>query len=142
MGRQILALVVGAFAGVAVTAQAHHSWNTVYDGGRDVDDLTATIAGAHARRPHDAIAITITNDLGEPEEWTLQWRGEGGGRGRGRGRVGSSAQYDFNIGDEVVIDGRMARDKDSKLIQMTSLVRPSDGWTLAARRERDGRGRR
>jgi hypothetical protein len=36
----------------------------------------------------------------------------------------------------------MARDKDSKLIQMTSLVRPSDGWTLAARRERGGRGRR
>jgi hypothetical protein len=117
MGRQILALVVGALAGVAVTAQPHHSWSTVYDGGRDVDDLTATISGDHTRRPHDAIAIAITNDLGEPEEWTLQWFGEGGGRGgrgTGRGRDESSAHYDFNIGDEVVIDGttvgRLRRD--------------------------------
>lgn len=133
-------LVIGALSGVAVTAQAHHSWGAVYDGGQEISDLTATIAGPHTRRPHDAIAITITNELGEPEEWTMQWRGERGGRGRGRDE--SAVQIDLNVGDEVVLDGRFARDEGSKLIQMTSLVRPSDGWTLEARQGRRGRGRR
>ena len=142
MRQQLLTLMTVTLVGVAVTAQAHHSWGAVYNGGQDVDDLMATIAGSHTRRPHDAIAITITNNLGEIEEWSLQWIGERGGRGRGRARDESSAQYDFNVGDEVVIDGRMARDKDTKLIQMMSLIRPSDGWTLTARRGRGGRGRR
>ena len=140
MRQQYWALVIGALSAVAVTAQAHHSWGAVYDGGREVSDLAATIAGSHSRRPHDAIAVTITNELGETEEWTMQWRGERGGRGRGRDE--NAVQYDFNIGDEVVIDGRIARAADSKLIQMTSLVRPSDGWTVAAREGRGGRGRR
>jgi hypothetical protein len=138
MGRQILMLLTGALAGVTMTAQAHHSWGAVYNGGQEVSDLTVTIAGTHSRRPHDNIAVTITNEVGEPEEWTVQWRGN---RGRGRDRNEEAAQYDFNIGDEVVIGGRMARDEDSNLIQMTSLVRPSDGWTLTAREGRGG-GRR
>ncbi|MFL2546841.1 MAG: hypothetical protein ACJ0SL_05700 [Candidatus Rariloculaceae bacterium] len=140
MKGQLFIFATAALAGYAATAQAHHSWGAVYNGGREVADLTATIAGDHARRPHDAIAVTIMNDLGEPEEWTVQWRGERGGRGRGRDETAS--QYDFNVGDEVVIDGRVARDEDSKLIHMTTLVRPSDGWTVTAREGRGGRGRR
>ena len=126
MGRRILMLltVTGALAGAAMPAQAHHSWGAVYNTGQRVNDLRATIAGNYARRPHDAIAVTITNELGEPETWTIQWRG------------GRREQYDFNIGDEVVIDGRMARNKSQKLIQMTSLVRPADGWTITAREGR------
>jgi hypothetical protein len=138
MRRQILLLLTGTLAGVAVAAQAHHSWGAVYDGGQAVSDLTATIAGEHSRRPHDAIAVTIMNELGEPEEWTVQWRGNRGGRGRGGDD--NATQYDFNVGDEVVIDGRYARDADARLIQMTSLVRPSDGWTVTAREGRGGRG--
>ncbi len=139
MGRRILMLLTGALAGVTMTAQAHHSWGAVYDGGQAVSDLTATIVGSHSRRPHDAIAVTITNDLGEPEEWTMQWRGNRGGRGRGNDEP--ATQYDFNIGDEVVIDGRLARNEGQKLIQMTSLVRPSDGMTITASEGRRGRGR-
>ena len=30
----------------------------------------------------------------------------------------------------------MARNKSQKLIQMTSLVRPADGWTITAREGR------
>ena len=136
MGRRILMLVTCAVAGFAMTAEAHHSWGAVYNGGQPVSDLAATIAGNHVRWPHDSIAVTVTNELGEPEAWTIQWRG-----GRGRGRDENAGQYDFNIGDEVVIDGRMARNESRKLIQMTSLVRPADGWTLTAREGRGGRRR-
>ena len=139
MRRQVLTMLTGALAGVTVTAQAHHSWGTVYDGGAAVNELTATIAGSYSRRPHDAIAVTIINELGEPEEWTVQWRGNRGGRGQGGDE--NAVQYDFNIGDEIVINGRYARDEDAKLIQMTSLVRPADGWTITAREGRGGRGR-
>ncbi len=137
MGRRISLLLTGTLAGVAMTAQAHHSWGAVYDGGAAINDLNATIAGSHTRRPHDAIMVTIENELGEPEEWTVQWRGERGGRGRGRDE--GATQYDFNIGDAVVIDGRYARYEGSRLIQMTLLTRPADGMTITAR---EGRGRR
>ncbi len=139
MGRRLLILLTGTLAGVAMTAQAHHSWGAVYDGGAAVNDLNATIAGSHTRRPHDAIKVTIENELGEPKEWTVQWRGERGGRGRG-GCVGAT-QYDFNIGDAVVIDGRYSRNESSKLIQMTLLTRPADGMTITAQEGRRGRGR-
>jgi hypothetical protein len=126
-------LLTGIVAGVAMTAQAHHSWEAVYRGGQRVNDLTATIAGNHSARPHNAIAVTIRNQLGAPEAWTIQWRG-----GVSRDRHGNTVGYDFNIGDEVVIGGRMARDEGQKLIQMTSLVRAADGWTITAREGRDG----
>ena len=135
MERAVLMILAGSLAGFAVTAQAHHSWGAVYNGGQSVNGLAATIAGEHTRRPHDAIEVTITNSLGEPETWTVQWRGNRGGGGMGR----NDSQYDFNIGDEVVIDGRMARDESQKLIQMSSLLRPSDGWTLTASLGRGGR---
>ena len=138
MGRPVLMILAGSLAGIAVTAQAHHSWGAVYNGGQSVNGLAATIAGEHTRRPHDAIEVTITNSLGEPESWTVQWRGNRGGGGMG-GMGRDAAQYDFNIGDEVVIDGRMARDESQKLIQMTSLLRPSDGWTVTASLGRGGR---
>jgi hypothetical protein len=139
MGRRLLILLTGTLAGVAMTAQAHHSWGAVYDGGAAVNDLNATIAGSHTRRPHDAIKVTIENELGEPEEWTVQWRGERGGRGRGGDD--NADQYDFNVGDAIVIDGRYARNESSRLIQMTLLTRPVDGMTITAREGRGGRGR-
>ncbi len=131
MGRRVLMLLTGALAGVAMTAQAHHSWGAIYDGGAPVN-VEATITGNPYRNPHDAVKVNIMNDLGEPEEWTIQWRGN---RGRDRSE---RVVYDLNPGDEVVIDGRAARDTTSKLIQMTNLLRPSDGMTIQAR---EGRGR-
>ncbi len=133
MERRILMLLTGALAGVSMTAQAHHSWGAVYDGGAPVN-VEATITGHPYRNPHDAVKVNIMNDLGEPEAWTIQWRGN---RGRGRDQT-QAVEYDLNPGDEVVIDGRAARNTTSKLIQMTNLVRPSDGMTIQAR---EGRGR-
>jgi len=132
--------MAGLLAGFCMTAQAHHSWGAVYDGGAAVSDLNVVIAGSHTRRPHDAIKVIIPNDLGESEEWTVQWRGERGGRGRGMG--GDVEQIDLNVGDEVTINGQYARNESSKLIQMTLMTRTVDGSTvIEGRQGRGGRGR-
>jgi hypothetical protein len=132
MNRRVLWLTAGTLAGMAITANAHHSWGAVYDGGRPVENLVATIVGPYSRRPHDNIAVMITNEAGEAEGWTVQWRGN-------RRRDEVREEYDFNHGDEVLITGRVARDEATKQIQMTRLVRPSDGWTITAREGRRGR---
>ena len=132
MGRRVSMLLTGVLAGAALTVQAHHSWGTIYDGGEPVN-VEAVITGDVYRNPHTAVKADIMNDLGEPEEWTIEWRGN-----RNRDRT-QPVEYDLNPGDEVVIDGRTARDTNRKTIQMTTLVRPSDGMTIKARQ---GRGRR
>ena len=137
MGRRVSMLLTGALAGVAMTAQAHHSWGTIYNGGQPVN-VEAVITGDVYRNPHEAVKVDIMNDLGEPEAWTIEWRGN-----RGRDRTQTS-EYDLSPGDEVVIDGRTARDTNRKTIQMTTLVRPADGMTIQARQGRGrggGRGR-
>ncbi len=124
MGRRVSMLLTGALAGVAMTAQAHHSWGTIYNGGQPVNV--------------EAVKVDIMNDLGEPEQWTIEWRGN---RGRDRSQT---SEYNLAPGDEVVIDGRTARDTNRKTIQMTTLVRPADGMTIQARQGRGrggGRGR-
>ncbi len=135
MGRRVSMLLTGTLAGVALTAQAHHSWGTIYDGGEPVN-VEAVITGDVYRNPHTAMTVDIMNDLGEPEEWTIEWRGN---RNRDRSQP---VEYDLNPGDEVVIDGRTARDTDRKTIQMTTLTRPSDGMTIQARQGRGPRGGR
>ncbi len=135
MGRGILTVLTGALAGVAMTAQAHHSWGAIYDGGAAVN-VEATVTGGVYRNPHTAVKVEIMNYLGEPEEWTIEWRGK---RGRDQART---EQLDLNPGDEVVIDGRTARDTKRKTIQMTTMTRTADGMTIQASQGRSrGRGR-
>ncbi len=124
-------LLAGALAGVAMTVHAHHSWGTIYNGGEPVN-VNAVITGDVYRNPHTAVKVNIMNNLGDPEEWTIEWRGN-----RNRDRT-QTVQYDLNPGDEVVIDGRTARNTSRKTIQMTTLTRPVDGMTIQARQ---GRGR-
>jgi hypothetical protein len=117
-----------------LAAQAHHSWRAVYDGGEEVT-LDARIASEVYRNPHLTVRIEIPGDSGELEEWTLEWRG-----GRRRDEV-DSIRYDLHPGDEVVIEGQIARFPGSKKIRMYTLTRPSDGLQIEARRGRSDGGR-
>ncbi len=72
MGRRILMLLTGTLAGVAMTAQAHHSWGAVYNGGEPVN-VEAVITGNPYRNPHDAVKVEIMDEPGEPEEWSICW---------------------------------------------------------------------
>jgi hypothetical protein len=126
-------LLAGSLAGVTGTAQAHHSWGAIYNGGEPVN-INAVITGNVYRNPHDTVEVSVLNEHGETEAWRIEWRGE-----RGRGQA---VQYGLTPGDEVIIAGRTARDSDRKTIQMQTLTRVSDGLTIQAREGRGGRGRR
>ena len=131
--RSMFILLAGSLTGVTVTAQAHHSWGAIYNGGEPVN-IDAVITGNVYRNPHDTVEVSIVNEYGEAEAWRIEWRGE-----RGRGQA---VQYGLNPGDDVVIAGRTGRDIDRKTIQMQTLTRVSDGLTIQAREGRGGRGRR
>ena len=137
MGQRILMLLTGALTGVTMTAQAHHSWLTIYDGGAPVS-VEALVTSDIYRNPHVAVKVNIMNDLGEPEEWTLEWRDNSG-----RGRI-LPLPEGLNPGDEVVIDGRLPRNTNRKTIEMQTMTRTADGMTIQARQGpyRDGAGRR
>lgn len=122
--------MAGAMLALPLAAGAHHSWGAVYDGGEEVT-VEATIASQVYRNPHLTVRIEMAGETGEPEEWTMEWRG-------GRRRNGEPpVTYDLKPGDEVVIEGRIARFPGSKKIQMFALTRPADGMSIQARRGRN-----
>ena len=121
-------------AALPLAAQAHHSWRAVYDGGEEVV-IDATVTSEVFRNPHATVRVDIVNAAGEPEAWTIEWRG-----GRRRDRE-APVEYDLGPGDEVVIEGQVARFAGGKKIQMRTLTRPADGMTIEARRRGEGRRR-
>lgn len=127
-------LILMSIAVLPLTAQAHHSWRAVYDGGEEVV-VEATATSEVFRNPHPTLRVEIVNAAGEAEPWTIEWRG-----GRRRD-AGAGVAYDLGPGDEIVIEGQVARFAGGKKIQMRTLTRPADGMTLEARRRGD-RGRR
>ena len=128
--RPSLAIVVLGFTALPLAAFAHHSWRAVYDGGEDVR-ITATITSEVYRNPHQTVRAELAYRGGEPEEWTIEWRG-------GRPRDGEPPiVYDLDPGDRVVIEGRIARFPGARKLQMFTLKRPADGMTIEARRSRN-----
>lgn len=122
--------IAAAVLALPLAASAHHSWRAVYDGGEEVT-VEATIVSEVYRNPHLTVQIELAGETGEPEKWTMEWRG-------GRRRDGEPpVTYDINPGDEVVIEGRIARFSGSKKIQMFALTRPADGMSIQARRGRN-----
>ena len=130
----LMAIFILILASLASTANAHHSWGAVYNGGEPVK-VTAVITSKAYRNPHDRVEVTIVNEAEETEEWRIEWRGRRGGNGGGRGQA---VQYDLNPGDEVIVEGRTALNPGLMAIQMTKLTRVSDGMTIEASLDRPG----
>jgi len=134
MTRIILLVAVAVLVALPVPGAAHHSWRAVYDGGEEIT-IEAVVASQIFRNPHLALRVEIEPASGEREPWTIEWRG-------GRRRDGEPpVVYDIDPGDEVRIEGRIARDAETKKIQMQTLTRLADGMTITSRR-RGERGSR
>ena len=107
-------------SGVSVPVFSHHSFLAQYN-----DDTSVRIEGVVTevwyQNPHARVYVEVTNGDGEIEVWETEtyprnilarrgWRHD-----------------DLNVGDDVVVTGRRARD-GGKRLQIISITRPSDGW--------------
>lgn len=101
-------------------ASAHHSFVSQYD-----TEKTLTLSGAVTevwyQNPHSRVYIEVVGGDGATELWETETYPRNILDRRGW------KYRDLNVGDEVVITGRRARDGSNRL-QILTIVRPSDGW--------------
>jgi hypothetical protein len=101
-------------------AQAHHSFLSQYD-----PDTSRTLEGVVTevwyRNPHSRVYVEVTGDDGEAVLWETETYPRNILSRRGW-------KHDaLNVGDTVVVTGRLARNGANRL-QIITIVRPSDGW--------------
>jgi hypothetical protein len=108
------------FIVIAIPVGAHHSFLSIYD-----QDSVSTIEGVVTEvwfeNPHSRVYIEVTNADGSRTVWESETYPRNILVRRGWNHD------DLNVGDEVVLTGRKAKNGSNRM-QMLTLVRPSDGW--------------
>jgi len=102
-----------------VTASAHHSISSVYDGSRRVT-VDGIVAQFHLVNPHPFLFIDVRDD-----SRATPWRAEMDNRSELVG-IGVTADT-FKPGDRIVVTGSPARSQ-SQSLYVLRLDRPSDGF--------------
>ena len=124
MTRRILMLCAAAVL-LGGTGQlfAHHSFTAAYDNTKRVE-----VEGVGTefiwRNPHSFLRISVTNEAGETEIWSLEW---------GSSSQLSAEQYpvtrtSIRAGDRIIVGGEPGRDPKVKRVRIFSINRPVDGW--------------
>jgi Family of unknown function (DUF6152) len=103
-----------------LTAGAHHSISTIYDGSRRVT-LDGSVTQFQLINPHPFLFIEVKDANGTTEQWQLEMdnRSE-------LAAIGVTAAT-FKPGDRVVVSGSLARARPLSLY-LLRLDRPSDGF--------------
>ena len=94
-----------AAAGLAMTANAHHSWSVDYDTNQSIT-VSGTAGEFLRRRPHSAMLMEVQQPDGEIVEWTIEW---GGGF-----RDENGQEFDpelFETGEAITVTGQPHRDE-------------------------------
>jgi len=122
-------IVLAAFlAAFGVTClMAHHSLAAEFDSTKPIT-LTGTLTKLDWRNPHAWIYLEVKNAQGVVEKWQCEL-----GSPNAMTRAGFS-QEDVKAGDEIVLDGILARD-GSKTVS-TRVVKAKDGRTLLSQNAR------
>ena len=119
---------VFVFALIAAgSAWAHHNMSAMFDFNQVVT-RTGTLAELDWRNPHAWIYLEVKNAQGVVEKWQCEL-----GSPNAMTRAGFS-QEDVKAGDEIVLDGILARD-GSKTVS-TRVVKAKDGRTLLSQNAR------
>ena len=124
MTRRILMLCAAAvLLGGTGQLLAHHSFTAAYDNTKRVE-VEGVVTEFIWRNPHSFLRISVTNEAGETEIWSLEW---------GSSSQLSAEQYpvtrtSIRAGDRIIVGGEPGRDPKVKRVRIYSINRPVDGW--------------
>jgi hypothetical protein len=119
MKKKLTLLTASAFL-FAVAAYAHHSLGATYDNSKDVK-LEGKIVQFLLRNPHSFLHIESTDERGETQRWSLEWRSAGS-----LGQQGIKRDT-LKVGDDVVITMSPSRTPADHRGVLKTLHRKSDG---------------
>ena len=124
MDSKTILLSIALWLGVATVAHGHHSFLSQYDA-QTVMTLEGIVTEVWYQNPHSRVYVEITNESGEKELWETETYPRNILDRRGWKR------QDLQVGDDVRVTGRRARDGGNRL-QILTIVRPSDGGKASA----------
>ena len=129
MARTILLI----FAGITLLTGAdrvfaHHSFSATYDSANKVE-IEGVMKEFVWRNPHSFMRIDVVDKSGETKTWALEW-------GSTNDLTQASiTRTTLKPGDKLVVTGEPARDQSSLRLLITTINRPSDGFSWRGRVE-------
>ena len=129
MKRTILAVLAG-LALLAGTDRvfAHHSFSATYDASQKVE-IEGVVKEFAWRNPHSFMRIDVTDKDGTIKTWALEW---GSTNDLTQAQI---TRTTLKPGDKLVVTGEAARDASSLRLLISSVKRPSDGFSWRGRVE-------
>ncbi|NOT24992.1 MAG: hypothetical protein HOP16_02715 [Acidobacteria bacterium] len=126
---RILVLFVGLalFAG-ADGVFAHHSFSATYDSTQKVE-IEGVVKEFVWRNPHSFMRVDVTDKDGSVKTWALEW---GSTNVLAQSKI---TRTTLKPGDLLKVTGEAARDSASLRLLISSLDRPSDGFSWRGRVE-------
>ena len=112
-------LLVLLLSGMSFPLFAHHSHVAQYVPG-DEKVIEGRIVQFTIRNPHSVVQVVAQDEAGNSQRWVVEWGSITA--------LGDITRETLKPGDEVVVTGRPARDKNSFRLLMLKIERPSDGW--------------
>ena len=124
--KSMLVAVTCLIAGTVGVSYAHHSLSEFL--GSDRTTIQGTVKQFRFINPHASVALEVTDDGGETDEWTLvmddRWELVEAGFSR----------HTFQPGDELIVTGRIGR-VNRQSMYVSHIERPADGFVFT---EEDG----
>ena len=129
MARTILLIIAGiVLLTGANRVLAHHSFSATYDSANKVE-IEGVVKEFVWRNPHSFMRIDVVDKSGETKTWALEW-------GSTNDLTQASiTRTTLKPGDKLVVTGEPARDQSSLRLLITTISRPSDGFSWRGRVE-------
>ncbi len=126
---RILVLLAGlALLAGADRVFAHHSFSATYDSSQKVE-IQGVVKEFVWRNPHSFMRIDVTDKDGATKTWALEW---GSTNDLTQAQI---TRTTLKPGDRLVVTGEAARDTSSLRLLISSVKRPSDGFSWRGRVE-------
>ncbi len=106
---------------LAAGAYAHHSFSATYNLD-EIIEIRGTLLQVNFRNPHSSVMVQAPDEDGVMRRWGVEWGGASTLMRQGISRES------FRAGDEVVITGSPAWNREDFRLHMESILRPADGF--------------